>query len=368
MEISFQRGILLRYGSDKLILDPEYSSVPIGIPTLVSHAHSDHTAAVTGACTTYGTPQTLDLFTGSQVKKRARNFEAREFHEPFEIRAFEIEFIKAGHLLGAAQMVIRAGDETVHFTGDFCPTELLTVDGAEIPKDVDISILDSTYGDKRIQFNDRVVIRQKLFLWLIEELNNNRMPVINVTHLGGAQEIIKLFNQLLTGVTLYIHPRIAVVNEIYKKNEIELDYEILNKKTITKIKPGKSIIILPRASSSIKELNSYPESSNFDITRAIVTGQSAKYPFSAFDFSAALSTHASFPELIDTIDKLDPHHVFTHYGYANQMSKTLETDYKISSSDIRFCDKQLVRDLKKNGRPSTKNRTKGYKWGDEWFA
>ncbi len=101
MEIRYERGILISHQGNKLLLDPEYSSVPFGIPSIVSHAHSDHTAAMSGTGKTFVNNDTLQLFKVAQHQKRARNIHVQTLYEPFEIGPFEIEFIRAGHLLGA---------------------------------------------------------------------------------------------------------------------------------------------------------------------------------------------------------------------------------------------------------------------------
>ena len=63
----------------------------------------------------------------------------------FEIGNFEVEYINAGHLLGAAQIIVREGNETMLYTGDFCPEDLYTINGAELPMDEIDALFEESY-------------------------------------------------------------------------------------------------------------------------------------------------------------------------------------------------------------------------------
>ena len=62
MEISYNRGIVIRDEGKKIFLDPEIFKIGHAVPSIITHAHSDHTQGMTSANLTYTTPQTLDLF------------------------------------------------------------------------------------------------------------------------------------------------------------------------------------------------------------------------------------------------------------------------------------------------------------------
>ena len=74
MKIKYNRGLIIESNKgEKIFLDPELSSTPIKNPTLVTHAHSDHTAAVSGGSTTYLTKITKDLIDQSLVTDKRLN-------------------------------------------------------------------------------------------------------------------------------------------------------------------------------------------------------------------------------------------------------------------------------------------------------
>ncbi|MCE7737451.1 MAG: hypothetical protein GPJ54_21350 [Candidatus Heimdallarchaeota archaeon] len=343
MEISYSKGILLKHNGKKLFIDPEISKTALAIPTIVTHAHSDHTAAMTSNSTTYTTQQTIDLFEVSQKKKNARKINAIEYYEPFEVDGFEIELLKAGHLLGAAQVVVRCGKEAIHFTGDFCPEPLLTVEGADLPKDVDISILDATYGDEKIFFEDRLNERQRLLVWVLSTIKEERIPLINVAHLGGAQELIKFLNQVAPNLNVFVHPKISSISQVYSNYNVDLTYQLLEQNSIL---DHKSVILIPRARKTIEYVEKCIDITSNGIRRGIVTGQTAKYGFNSFDFSSNLSTHATHNELLQTALRIQPSQVLTYYGYPEQLAYSINFNCDIPAMELKNCQSLEVSQVK----------------------
>jgi putative mRNA 3-end processing factor len=343
MEISYSKGILVEHKGKKILIDPEVSKTALAIPTIVTHAHSDHTAAITSNSQTYTTQQTLDLFEVAQPKKNSRKINTRQFYEPFEVDGFEIELLKAGHLLGASQVVVRSGNESIHFTGDFCPEPLLTVEGADIPKDIDICIMDATYGDQKIHFEDRLNERQRLLVWILTTIKEKKVPLINVAHLGGAQELIKFLNQVAPNLDVLVHPNIANVNRVYDKYDVDLNFSTLDKSSTVN---EKSVIFIPRAKNKIDYVKETTNLTHDDLRRGIVTGQTAKYNFNSFQFSSNLSTHATHNELLETTLKIQPSQVLTYYGYPEKLAYSINYNCDIPAMELKNCKALKVGNVK----------------------
>lgn len=360
MEISYERGIIIRDSGKKIFLDPEISKIGHAVNSIITHAHSDHTQGMSSANVTYTTQPTLDLFSASQRKKNPKNIRTVDFHQPFELEGFEIELLPAGHLLGAAQVLVRKGNTTVHFSGDFCPEPLLAVEAAVLPKDVDVSILDATYGDERIVFNDRLNERQRIFVWTLGVVNSKKIPVLHVAHLGGAQEIIKLFNQLAPNLKVYVHENIQFVNQVYQDNNVDLSYESLTNITKKQLLSEKSVVLLPRAASNSKAFLNDFELDADEIAKGIITGQTAKYGFNSFDFSSNLSSHASYHELIDVVEKIKPMQVLTHYGYSERLAYTLNVRYDIPSMEVSQCEALDITRISKRRESYKQLNSKSY--------
>ena len=92
------------------------------------------------------------LFEHSDVGYALRFLETAEYREPFYLRTpdpVEVQFIEAGHVLGAASVLIRLPEHTIFYTGDICKRPQALVGGYK-PLDkstqVDTLIIESTQG------------------------------------------------------------------------------------------------------------------------------------------------------------------------------------------------------------------------------
>ena len=344
MKLGYERGFVIEHGGKRIILDPETTKTPIGIPSIVTHAHGDHTQSLMGRNDSYLTQITLDLHNATNGRV-AKSIFIKNVNQTFELNGFEIEFISAGHLLGAVQVVVRAGNKSIHYTGDFCPESLLTTSKATIPHDIDLSIIDTTYGDDKINFDPRVNSRRNLFLWTVKQFSENKIPIINVAKLGGAQEITALFNKL-GNLNVVVSGELALVNDVYNKHNVDLNFSRLSDTDIDTIENTKSVVLIPR---SKKELDGkLAELDTSRIQRSIVTGQSAKFAFSKWDYAVPLSTHASYNELVEFIGKINPSMVITTFGYHKEMADNLnkkfrDVGYAKSIKEIETIDLQYLK-------------------------
>ncbi|MDH5403982.1 MAG: MBL fold metallo-hydrolase [Candidatus Heimdallarchaeota archaeon] len=333
MQISYDNGIIISDSQNKIFLDSERSKIPMKYQNIITHAHSDHTSAMGNYSKSHLTDITLDLYKVTQ-KTIPNQIETHNYYECFEIGDFEIEFIKAGHLLGAIQVVVYHRDTVFLYTGDFCPEPLLTVEQADLCKKADIISLDTTYGSQTIQFDHRDETRNRIFIWIVSEIAKGNIPVIHVAHLGGAQELIKLLNSLTSNLPVFCHSKISKVNEVYQNYGVSLNYQDISEIQQNYFSSANAVILLPRSGKTIEYINKkFPQLQN-KISRGIVTGQTARFGFNSFAMAAPLSTHASFGELSDFILKIRPNHVFTQFGYSEEFASYLSHQLNIPSQPI----------------------------------
>jgi putative mRNA 3-end processing factor len=332
MDINFNRGIVVSKGNKKIILDAETPKTPIGIPTIISHAHSDHTAGLSGGSNSYCTPVTKELYEKA-LNKKSVNTQVIEFYEPFEVNGFEIEFIPAGHLLGAAQIAIRNGSQTVHYTGDFCPDQLLCVESAKLPKDeIDVLIIETTYGKPNLYFEDRSQVRMKILNHTFQVVSTGKIPVFNVAHIGGAQEIIQLFNKL-SSLKVYVDEKIHLASLVYNNylnKESKLNYNLFDPELPSE-NYANCVVLLSRTQKDLP--------GNFirtNIVWSMISGLAARFGFKKFDFTAALSSHANYYELLNFVINCKPKSVVTHYNYANEFADTIQNQLKIQANPLEF--------------------------------
>lgn len=91
----------------------------------------------------------LPLFSKSEAEDSLKYFEIKSFGQDFEpIPGFRCCFLYAGHILGAASVVIRAGQKTIAFSGDVGrPQDPVFYPPTVLPT-VDYLVLESTYGNR----------------------------------------------------------------------------------------------------------------------------------------------------------------------------------------------------------------------------
>ncbi|MFB6212641.1 MAG: MBL fold metallo-hydrolase RNA specificity domain-containing protein [Candidatus Magasanikbacteria bacterium] len=147
---------------------------------LVTHAHVDHTGRLpklvsdgfegvvvstepTREFSRYLLEDSMNLLCNSSDTVEGKSFcnkdnlqnlfkfwEVRDFHEPFNLGPFEVEFFRAGHILGSSFISVSSAGKSVVFSGDLgnSPAPLLRQreDMSELQPDV--CLVESAYGGR----------------------------------------------------------------------------------------------------------------------------------------------------------------------------------------------------------------------------
>ena len=148
-----------------------------------------------------------------------------EVRLPFD--DISIRFFPAGHILGAASILIEDGrGRRVFFSGDFSSFPQLTTPAASWPEDlgeVDLLVLESTYGNRRHRPMEEV--RGDLVAFLQETTRTRNGSVILASFaLGRAQELLKLIataqsqGELPASLPVHFDGMIREINPIYEEH------------------------------------------------------------------------------------------------------------------------------------------------------
>ncbi|MFJ5956417.1 MBL fold metallo-hydrolase RNA specificity domain-containing protein [Paenarthrobacter sp. NPDC092416] len=91
----------------------------------------------------------LPLYTAADAVKSLNSFRPVEFDAPLMIGdGLEATFLPAGHILGAAQLHVRFGGSSVHFTGDLGRDDDPLMYPPRALETVDVLVTESTYGNR----------------------------------------------------------------------------------------------------------------------------------------------------------------------------------------------------------------------------
>ncbi|MHA1396768.1 MAG: hypothetical protein ACTSSG_09810 [Candidatus Heimdallarchaeaceae archaeon] len=336
----YDHGIKFQRTSDKmkLIADPTTVQATKGCKAaLITHAHTDHSIAFPNEnIKAYSTRLAGGLYeklTGRQPK----NTHFVEYGQVHKIEDVEMKFIPAGHLLGASQIIFYFDDFTLCYTGDICTENMITVPSASTPDDsIDILIIEATYGSPNLYFDSRERTKISLLNWVAESLQNKRIPVINIGHLGAAQEIIAFFNEMLS-IDIYCDERTSEINNFYLNEGIKIKWKSFDSLNDSNFKLENSIFLLPRATKELPTLFS-----EYKITRGIVTGQASRFAFTRFNRSFPFSMHSNCDELVEYTKKVNPRKVYTIYGFDSELAATIRKQLDLPAKPLKLVKKRVT--------------------------
>jgi metallo-beta-lactamase family protein len=90
----------------------------------------------------------MPLYTEQQAMSALERFEPHAFDAPFDLGGVRVEFVPAGHILGAAQVLVSTRDARVHFTGDLGRDDDALMNPPRRLEETDVLVCDSTYGER----------------------------------------------------------------------------------------------------------------------------------------------------------------------------------------------------------------------------
>jgi putative mRNA 3-end processing factor len=338
----YNGGIILNV-SDKehIFIDSKSNKIPPEVISIVSHAHSDHHAALTSKAKIYTTKPTLELFTCEKPLIKNLQVNILEYHKPLELTYDQydnvtITLISAGHILGSASVVVEQAGWKLLFSSDIGGKGLLT-----LKRDLDVVkanelIIEATFGSSNLSFPRREDISMNILKWTAEVIKKDMNAVFSAGKIGSAQELIKMFNNF-TKVPVVTHGKVSLVSDIYKKNGIELTfYDSKSEEGREILKEGGAVVIQSRS----KTIVPYFIKEHVKCKTAIVTGMTSRFPFREFDAAFSLSSHANYHELLEYIQKVDPEIVYTLDGYEKRFAKEITKELQIPAQPLKVKSKE----------------------------
>jgi len=207
---------------------------------IVSHAHLDHAGAIpmllkqkkarmnvlcspptkklmSLMCLDYLKNTKFQIYNQKDVSRAVRKIKCAQYLQPIRVKKLRITLIPAGHLLGAAQILIECGKTKLLYTGDinFRPSFSLNP-APKVP--ADIIITESTYAGTVHEPLDALM---KKFRAVIERtVNAGGLVLIPVFAVGRGQEILTalhLVKESIGEVPLFIDGLVKKGTLIYSK-------------------------------------------------------------------------------------------------------------------------------------------------------
>ncbi|MGI0100254.1 MAG: hypothetical protein ACREBH_00815 [Candidatus Micrarchaeaceae archaeon] len=279
----------------------------------VSHAHTDHLGAVRSSKGILASDQTMELIEqahGITIQNRAAcgNF----------------RMLDAGHMLGSRQLYIddAVSGQRIIYTGDFQTVRSKTSSPIEIAE-TDVLIMDSTYYDSCVKFDDKYEVESAIQDWTMEKLKHG-IVLFSAYAMGKAQELIAVFND--AGIKPLVSRKISKVSKIYTRNGINLDYSSVydSDGDYDSIVKGNFVGITD--SRNLEMLRVGIETAhNKQAYTAMATGFAKMFRFHT-DAQFPLSDHADFRQSVEYIESTKAKKVLTYGPNASCFAANLSKE------------------------------------------
>jgi Cft2 family RNA processing exonuclease len=141
----------------------------------------------------------------------------------------DVTFLPAGHILGAASVLIEGEGRRVFVSGDISVRPQLTVGGADwtgCTGDLDLLVLESTYGDEN--HDPLESMQEELVAFARRTIDGGGSLILPCFGLGRGQEVAAILASAMTshelpGVTVWIDGMIRAINHIYRSRRPGFD-------------------------------------------------------------------------------------------------------------------------------------------------
>jgi putative mRNA 3-end processing factor len=280
---------------------------------VITHGHSDHArwGMKKYLCHHYTVP-ILKSRLGTDIA-----VQGIAYGEPVTINGVQVSLHPAGHIIGSAQVRMEYKGYVVVVSGDYKVQD----DGLSDPLEVlrcHEFVTESTFGLPIYNWQSVAAQHTQLQEWVAGNRANGKTSVFIGYSLGKAQRIMKA----LEGIApIHVHYSIAVLNQAYESAGIQLpDYAIADLREDVK-HLAQDIVILPPSLLDAQVTRKIP-----DMANAICSGwmqvRGARRWRSA-DAGFAISDHADWPGLLDTVKATGAEKVYVTHGQTAVFTKYL---------------------------------------------
>ncbi len=292
-----------------LWLDPRNSQAAAWI----SHAHSDHARGYSRLL--FGTETTLEIYRmrWPAAPDKAQDLRPVQLGQSWEFRGARLTALAAGHILGAAQLLVEYRGERLLYTGDIKARVPLCGSPSEFAH-AEHLIIESTFGLPVYHFLEREEAATRILAFARECLEDGATPVFTGYALGRGQEIARVLGE--AGVPVMVHGAIAKYIPVYERAGYQFgDWREYRAGEIA----GKALVLVPGMKRTL-------EARGVDLRHAYVSGWAAMDNArlrSGAETLIPYSDHADFQELLSIVGTTGARRVDVVHGYAEAFAKIL---------------------------------------------
>jgi Cft2 family RNA processing exonuclease len=238
-----------------------------------------------------------------------------EFGESMDWHGARLTAIPAGHILGAAQLLVEYGGERLVYTGDIKLRPPLCGNTAQ-PQTCDRLIIESTFGLPIYRLLTREEGAKRIVTFAQTCLDKGSVPAFIGYPLGRGQEIVHVLTQ--AGIATAVHGAIAKFIPVYEN----YGYRFTGWEPYEGIAiAGKAVVVIPTHRNALG-------ASRKNVRMAYVSGWAAldnARTRSGAEELIPYSDHADFDELLALVEQSGAKRIDVVHGYTAPFAHILRS-------------------------------------------
>ncbi len=292
---------------------------------VITHGHSDH--AYWGhkyyLCHTFTKP-ILKLRLGEN------NYQTLEWGETINLAGVNVSLFPAGHIIGSSQIRLECNGEIWVVSGDF-KVENDGISGKFEPVRCNVFITESTFGLPIYKWKPQQEIYDNMITWIARNKEKGKTSIILAYSLGKAQRVLQAIKE--TTQTIYAHG--AIFN--MQQTLIDAGWDIAPVIRVTSETPKEllrsAVVIAPPSADGTSWMKKFqPHSVGVCSGWMQVRGNARRRNV---DAGFALSDHADWDGLLQTVKDTSAERVFVTHGFQSAFSRYLNEESIAIAAEVK---------------------------------
>ena len=291
---------------------------------VITHAHSDH--ARFGHRLYLCHELTKPIL---QLRLGENNYQTLKWNESININGVSLSLHPAGHIIGSSQVRLEYRGEVWVFTGDF-KTENDGISGQFEPIRCNSFITESTFGLPIYRWKPQSAIFADIKNWISNNKLNNKTSVLIAYSLGKTQRLLQVVSESTDHIFAHgavYNTQQALLNAGWKFPEVKRVTSDIPKDVLS-----QSVVLAPSGADASPWIRRFlPYSVGVCSGWMQVRGNVRRRNV---DAGFALSDHADWNGLLDTVKATGAEKVYVTHGFQSAFSRYLN-EIGIASAEIK---------------------------------
>jgi len=273
---------------------------------IITHGHSDHARPGHGAV--LATDETVEIMKVRMGPECARAFEPQALGETRTINGVDVRLAPAGHILGAAQVVLEWQGQRAVVSGDYKRASDPTCATFEVVP-CDVFVTEATFALP--VFHHEPAETEVARLLASIERQPERAHLVGAYGLGKTQRIIKLARLAGYDRPIYLHGALIELCALYQRLGIDLG-ELRPATGAETSELAGALVLCPPMSVDDRWSRRFP-----DPVTAFASGWmriKGRIRQAGVELPLVISDHADWPELLETIVETGAEDVWVTHG------------------------------------------------------